>query len=505
MAFLSPIFNLPFITDVDGNPLAGGHIYQYEGGSSSVLKTTFTSEDESVANENPIVLNSAGQLPAGIAIWLTEGEEYNLVLTEADGTTVLKGFDEVQGVYVPPVPGVGPSVIWVLTPGAVYLSPTSFLVTSNVVTEYAVGNRVRLTMTGGFQYGTVSSVLFSSPNTTVNIVNDGATLNPSLSAAEHSVLIAPGKTVDAAGVSYFQSLPYSTSGTVGNKLKLVDSAIATLNTRVDALRKVWTSSGTTTITISPVPAITAYSSDQVFTVLFTGAATGATTININGVGAASLKSYNPAGLKQDPIIAANTISDIAYDGADFILLDSAPPEVPVIPRGMQVFLVNGTFTVPADVNFVTVTCIGAGAGGGLAGANMASGGDWQLLTGGAGGNGGYGRSVIAVTPGTPIAITVGAGGSKGLIPYTQPTAGGSTTFNVSTVVGQGGAAGTNGYIIQGVNGVPGGATGQLAIPGANGGLGTYGNGGVGGTFINNPSTPGVIPTNGNNGLCVIEW
>lgn len=92
---MSPVFASGMQFTSDGKPLSGGKIYAYVGGSNSILKTTYANQAGSVANANPIVLNSSGRLPT--AIWLISSETYNLVLTAPDGTTVLEQYDYVAG------------------------------------------------------------------------------------------------------------------------------------------------------------------------------------------------------------------------------------------------------------------------------------------------------------------------------------------------------------------------------------------------------------------------
>lgn len=71
--------------DNNGNPLAGGKIYTYAAGTTT-FAATYTSSSGSVANSNPIVLDSAGRTPA--QIWLTEGSSYKFVLQTSLGTTI---------------------------------------------------------------------------------------------------------------------------------------------------------------------------------------------------------------------------------------------------------------------------------------------------------------------------------------------------------------------------------------------------------------------------------
>jgi len=79
MALFSPVFQQFF--DNNGNPLAGGKLYTYEAGTTT-NKVTYTSEDETTANSNPIILDAGGRAD----IWLDSGS-YKLVLD--DSTDVL--------------------------------------------------------------------------------------------------------------------------------------------------------------------------------------------------------------------------------------------------------------------------------------------------------------------------------------------------------------------------------------------------------------------------------
>ena len=500
---LSPVFNVPFIQDANGNPLNGGKIFAYEAGSNSVLADTYTTAAGDVLNSNPIVLDSSGTLPE--AIWLIEGQSYNLVLTDSSGTTVLKGFDDVTGVPTSTGGGGGgTSSIWVTTAGATYQTPTQFLVAGNLTAEYAVGNRVRITLSGGFTYGVVSAVSFSGISTLVTIINDGAVLNSSLSVAEYSVLIAsPGETVDAGGVSFFDAMAYGSANTVGWKIKQVEESVTALttlmNSRVNATYNVQTTSGTGTITATADSAITSYSVGQKFTVKFANANTGAATININGIGAKSLFQYDSSGAKVNPTIVANMLSQIAYDGTDFVVLDPLPAApAGAAAHGRQVITSNTTFTVPVGVSWINVTVIGGGGGGGNGYYyyNPESGDIYY--TGGSGGLGGMGVKGLSVTAGSTHAVSIGAGGTGG----SSSTAGGTTTFGAGLASATGGGRGTNGsYGSYGTNGAQGTSTGSdysiagqvYSVGGALRGVGGSGGDGI---------SPG---TAGSAGLCIVEW
>jgi hypothetical protein len=63
--------------DDSGNPLTGGLLYSYAAGTTTPA-TTYTSNTGSVANPNPIILDSAGRPPN--EVWLTNFNAYKFVL-----------------------------------------------------------------------------------------------------------------------------------------------------------------------------------------------------------------------------------------------------------------------------------------------------------------------------------------------------------------------------------------------------------------------------------------
>jgi hypothetical protein len=82
---LSPVGNGQQFFDNNGLPLAGGLIYQYQAGSSTPL-ATYTTNNGTVPNSNPIVLDSSGRTPQ--EIWMQTGYTYKLVIQTSTGTTL---------------------------------------------------------------------------------------------------------------------------------------------------------------------------------------------------------------------------------------------------------------------------------------------------------------------------------------------------------------------------------------------------------------------------------
>jgi hypothetical protein len=71
-----------------------------------------------------------------------------------------------------------------------------FLVNNaDVTTRYNKGRRVKVTVTAGTRYGTVSSSTYSAPNTSVSVIIDGTgALDSGLSAVSYGLLSGPEST-----------------------------------------------------------------------------------------------------------------------------------------------------------------------------------------------------------------------------------------------------------------------------------------------------------------------
>lgn len=109
---LSPVGNGQQFFDNNGIPLAGGLIYTYQAGSSTLL-TTYTTVDGNVANTNPIVLDAYGRTPS--EIWMQTGYSYKFVIQTA-GTVTLQTLDNLY-----PILQSAPAVSATFTAGMIIL------------------------------------------------------------------------------------------------------------------------------------------------------------------------------------------------------------------------------------------------------------------------------------------------------------------------------------------------------------------------------------------------
>lgn len=122
------------------------------------------------------------------------------------------------------------------------------------------------------------------------------------------------------------------------------------------------------LTLTPVPAISAYLPYQRFTVKFKFDSTGADTMNWSGKGDKNLKQYDATGNKIAAVFAVDQVGDVLYDGADIVLLDQLPGVPPVTQSGvvgsvrnlrMSLTAANASGTVTADELIVEAGAYGS--------------------------------------------------------------------------------------------------------------------------------------------------
>ena len=109
---LSPIGNGVTFLGNTGLPLAGGLLYTYQAGSSTLL-ATYQDSNGLVQNSNPIVLGTDGKLPS--ELWLTYGYTYKFVLKDSAGN-LINTYDNIYGIL-----GTIPAVASAFTSGMIML------------------------------------------------------------------------------------------------------------------------------------------------------------------------------------------------------------------------------------------------------------------------------------------------------------------------------------------------------------------------------------------------
>ena len=291
---LSPLFNDAQLGN-NGLPLSGGLVYWYLAGTSTPV-TVYTESTGSTVNTNPVVLNTRGE-PTN-PIWLPTGVAYKAVLNDSLGN-LIRTIDNISGVNDTATPVISE---WVLYAGpATYINSTQFSVTGDATATFDNGRRVKATVSGTDRYGTVNGApVYALGVTTVTLTLDSGVLDSSLATVYYGFLDPAHPSFDTTGVN--------------------------ANTKAGIQSQTWTAFTTGgvsgTYTLTPNPAITAYATGQKFSVTFNAASSATNTINVSGLGAKSLKMYDSTGAKVASSFALNQVSDIVYDGIDFVLLNA---------------------------------------------------------------------------------------------------------------------------------------------------------------------------------------
>lgn len=184
--YLAPTFGVGYQAfNTNGAVLAGGLIYTYQAGSST-LQATYTTSTGSIANANPIILDATGRPPS--EIWLTAGQGYKFVLMDALNN-IIATYDNISGINDILLPiAVSEWLPSNLTP--TYVNATSFTLVGTQTAIFLPNLRIKSVNTGGTIYSTVQTATFNLGTglTTVVINNDSGILDSGLSSVSYSLL-----------------------------------------------------------------------------------------------------------------------------------------------------------------------------------------------------------------------------------------------------------------------------------------------------------------------------
>jgi hypothetical protein len=127
--------------DNNGNILTGGKIYSYYAGTTSPL-ATYTTNDGNVAHTNPITLDSAGRVPSGGEIWLTNGIGYKFILKNSADVTVAT-YDNIPSSAQPPAANDADSIQYeqgyTVTAGSFVIGSTYRIITVGTTNYQLIG------------------------------------------------------------------------------------------------------------------------------------------------------------------------------------------------------------------------------------------------------------------------------------------------------------------------------------------------------------------------------
>jgi cytoskeletal protein CcmA (bactofilin family) len=138
---LSPVGNEQYFTN-DGEPLSGGKIYFYQGGSFTIQRNTYSDATGNTLNTNPIVLNSAGR--ANVDVFGEVTGSYNIVLATSDDT-ILQSWESVSLSVLPTNLSITGNVSVAGTVTANAFVGNVATISGNVAANYFTGNGALLT------------------------------------------------------------------------------------------------------------------------------------------------------------------------------------------------------------------------------------------------------------------------------------------------------------------------------------------------------------------------
>jgi len=216
---LSPVGNGQQFFDNNGLPLSGGLIYQYQAGSSTLL-TTYTTNNGTVANANPIVLDASGR--CSNEIWMQTGYSYKLVIQTSSGST-LQTLDNLYPILqnAPASAPTLPSGAIILWSGSIGSIPSGYVICDGTNSTpdlrdrfvVAAGNLYSVGQTGG----SADAIVVSHTHTATSTVTDPGHV--------HSYTQPAGAPNNAAG-----SIPNYISITSANTASAVTGiTVATTN------------------------------------------------------------------------------------------------------------------------------------------------------------------------------------------------------------------------------------------------------------------------------------
>ena len=228
---LSPVGNQQQYQDNNNNLLSGGYLAFYQAGAYSIYQNIYADNLGATPRSNPIQLSSSGRVPG--TIWLDNSLTYNVVLYQADGTTVISNCDNITGISTP----VGAATFseWNSVGGTLaYVDAHTFTTTGNWLTSFPLARRVKAQVSAGTIYGYVTSVTFVTV-TTVQVAWDTGSLDAGISAVSVGFLDSVNPSVPEQYHSQAYPIPatfasnVTISGTltVGNATAITGTVSAT--------------------------------------------------------------------------------------------------------------------------------------------------------------------------------------------------------------------------------------------------------------------------------------
>jgi hypothetical protein len=191
----------------DGTVLSGGKLNTYTAGTTTPA-VTYTTSAGNIAHSNPIVLNSAGRVPASGEVWLTDGITYKFVLTDANDVLIAT-YDNISGINSNFVNFTNEQEIQTATAGQTVFTLTTM--------QYQPGtSSLSVFVDGVNQYGPGAQYAFTETSSTVVTFVTGLHVGASVKFTTSAINASSYGT--AFDISYTPPFTNSVATNVGNKL-----------------------------------------------------------------------------------------------------------------------------------------------------------------------------------------------------------------------------------------------------------------------------------------------
>lgn len=202
---------------------------------------------------------------------------------------------------------------------------------------------------------------------TASISNDGQTpilANIPMNGFKFTGLTSGSSSGDSVEYGQYNTRVAAVETTAASAASDASTALSQSATKAGIQAQTYTyfttggSSGTYTLT--PSPALASYVAGQRFSVKFSATGSGSDTINVNSLGAKNIKQYNSSGVKSAPNIILNQLTDIEYDGTDFVIINPIPPatsplKIAQVQYDQDGTLSTGSVAIPPDNTIPQIT------------------------------------------------------------------------------------------------------------------------------------------------------
>ena len=193
-----PVQSTQFIPG--GNtPANGAQMFFYVAGSTTKT-TVYSDSGGTTAWANPIVLNSAGNLPSNGSVWIPTGVTVDVTLAPSTDS------DPPVAAYWTKEDFIGINDLtatqneWVTGPTPTFVSGTQFTLVGDQTATFSLARRLRFTVTAGTVYGVITSSAYTTL-TTINIALDSGALDSGLSVVSYSLVTPQNSSISPDYVS----------------------------------------------------------------------------------------------------------------------------------------------------------------------------------------------------------------------------------------------------------------------------------------------------------------